>query len=92
MGNGFGEDVWGTSRCELAEELSGGWGGEYWVYFGRLGEETSIFEGYPFPEVEYRLEIRSEDGAHMVHNESLKSAYESDLEIEHCGHPSMRRK
>lgn len=66
--------------------------GEYWVYFGRLGEETSIFEGYPFPEVEYRLEIRSEDGAHMVHDESLMSAYESDLEIEHCGHPSMRRK
>lgn len=27
MGNGFGEDVWGTSRCELADELSGGWSG-----------------------------------------------------------------
>lgn len=65
---------------------------KYWVYFGRLEEETSIFEGYPFPEVECRLEIRFEDAAHMVHNESLKSAYGSDLKIEHCGHPSMRRK
>lgn len=62
---------------------------EYCDYFGDLGNETSISEDCPFREVECRSKIRSEDGAHMVHNESLKSAYESDPEIEHCDYPSM---
>lgn len=47
MGNGFGGDVWGTSRCELAEELSGGWGGEVLGLFRPSGGGDKHLRGLP---------------------------------------------
>lgn len=47
MGNGFGGDVWGTSRCELAEELSGGWGEEVLGLFRPSGGGDKHLRGLP---------------------------------------------